>query len=420
MSEDQYCERLEEIERLITDERFQMLKYRQEKAKTNLFSIVGRSHTEMWHSAFISWLLDPNSSLRLGHFPLARLLTYYAINKPEAGLTLRDIYNFNLDKVKFITEKEIKEIKHNSSRRIDVYGESDELIIVIENKVNARENYNDTDKGQTQDYYDYIEKNRKSGQKSLYFFITADQRQLPFCKEFLQMSYQDMFDQIICKCIQHPQVPDDGRFLLEHYASNLTKTIHNSNTPMALVNIDLCKEIYDEHADVMDRIFEQVDKTIELSGSKEPECMVYEHYSNIFDEIYLSVEEKYGVTPSSKIGGRQQRQGISFTELYKRGIIKDGMRFFMEFEGERYEAVFAVVNGGEECFLHPLDENGREYCDKKSGRIWGYYDNSFQAAVDVINDRRTKKGISERIRVLRDGTDWKSVEGQELRSILEK
>ena len=79
-----------QIENLITDYRFQNLKYCQEK--TNVFTIVGQTHTEHWHSSFIRWLLDAHSSMRLGHFPLARLLTLYMIKNPESGFNLRDIY----------------------------------------------------------------------------------------------------------------------------------------------------------------------------------------------------------------------------------------------------------------------------------------------------------------------------------------
>lgn len=92
------------LEALITDQRFQELKYKQEK--TNVFTIVGQTHTEHWHSSFISWLLDPHSSMRLGHYPLARLLTLYMIKKSDCNFNLRDIYNMNLDLVRFETEKD--------------------------------------------------------------------------------------------------------------------------------------------------------------------------------------------------------------------------------------------------------------------------------------------------------------------------
>ena len=153
-----------QLETLITDPRFQELKFRQER--TNVFTIVGQTHTEHWHSAFLGWLLDAHSSLRLGHFPLARLLTLYMMKKPDCGFTLRDIYNWDLDSVCFCTEKAAS---YDGKRRsIDVYGESRELLLVIENKVNARENYNNSSQGQTMDYYRYAESVKKPGQRTLY------------------------------------------------------------------------------------------------------------------------------------------------------------------------------------------------------------------------------------------------------------
>lgn len=80
-----------EIERLITGRRFQEPKFKQET--TNAFPIAGQTHTEHWHSSFLCWLLDAHSSLRLGHYPLARLLTLYRIKDPDCGFTLRDIYS---------------------------------------------------------------------------------------------------------------------------------------------------------------------------------------------------------------------------------------------------------------------------------------------------------------------------------------
>ena len=200
-----------ELERLITDARFQNLKFRQEK--TNVFTIVGQTHTEHWHSSFMAWLLDAHSSLRLGHFPLARLLNIYMIKNPQCGFTLRDIYRWNLDNVKFCTEKDASH--EGKKRSIDVYGESDELVIVIENKVNARENYNNSAQGQTIDYYHYVESNKKPGQRALYFFVTADQKQTSYADMYTHISYQEMYDGIIAKCIAHPQVSEDGKYLLE-------------------------------------------------------------------------------------------------------------------------------------------------------------------------------------------------------------
>lgn len=401
-----------QIENLITDYRFQNLKYCQEK--TNVFTIVGQTHTEHWHSSFIRWLLDAHSSMRLGHFPLARLLTLYMIKNPESGFNLRDIYKWNLDNVKFVTEKDAT--YHGKKRFIDVYGESDELIIVIENKVNARENYNNSDRGQTMDYYNYVEANKKSGQRALYFFITADQKQMPYANMYVQISYQEMYDNIISKCMEHPQVSDDGKYLLEQYSANLRETIHNSNMPMALVNIGLCKALYDDYAEILDNIFEIVEHTPNIRESIEPACIVYEHYQNIFDEIYLSVEERYGRTPNKKL----QRQIVSFTELYKRGVITEGMPFTMQYDGETYYAKIVLADNARDCYFQVLDENKNPFIESGTGRILGIYENSSSAAIDVINLRREKKGIKEKIKILKGNSYWINDKGLSIKDLIDR
>lgn len=401
-----------QIENLITDYRFQNLKYCQEK--TNVFTIVGQTHTEHWHSSFIRWLLDAHSSMRLGHFPLARLLTLYMIKNPESGFNLRDIYKWNLDNVKFVTEKDAT--YHGKKRFIDVYGESDELIIVIENKVNARENYNNSDHGQTMDYYNYVEANKKSGQRALYFFITADQKQMPYANMYVQISYQEMYDNIISKCMEHPQVSDDGKYLLEQYSANLRETIHNSNMPMALVNIGLCKALYDDYAEILDNIFEIVEHTPNIRESIEPACIVYEHYQNIFDEIYLSIEERYGRTPNKKL----QRQIVSFTELYKRGVITEGMPFTMQYDGETYYAKIVLADNARDCYFQVLDENKNPFIESGTGRILGIYENSSSAAIDVINLRREKKGIKEKIKILKGNSYWINDKGLSIKDLIDR
>lgn len=232
----------------------------------------------------------------------------------------------------FSTEKDAS--YDGKKRSIDVYGESNELILVIENKVNARENYNNSDQGQTMDYYNYVERNKRPEQRALYFFITADQKQTPYADMYVQISYQEMYDSIISKCMEHPQVSDDGKYLLEQYAANLRETIHNSNMPMALVNIPLCKDLYNDYSEILDGIFDTAEQTVDIRSSIDPACMAYEHYQSVFDEIYLSVEEKFGRTPKAQL----QRQVLSFTDLYNRGAVTDGMMFTMRYDGETYYA----------------------------------------------------------------------------------
>lgn len=401
-----------QIEKLVTDSRFQQLKFRQEK--TNVFTIVGQTHTEHWHSSFMSWLLDANSSMRLGHFPLARLLNLYMIKKPDCGFTLRDIYKWNLDNVKFQTEKDAS--INGKKRSIDVYGESDELIIVIENKVNARENYNNSDVGQTKDYFDYVELHKTDKQRALYFFITADQKKNSYADMYVQITYQEMYDSIISKCIEHPQVSDDGKYLLEQYSANLRETIHNSNTPMALVNVNLCKSIYDDYSEELDEMFMLVEGTESIKLSDEPACVAYDHYQSVFDEIFLSVDEKYGKTPKSRL----ERQIVTFTELYQNKVVTDGMEFTMKYDGVTYYARAKVSNDKKRCFLQVLDENKNPYFDENTKKIIGLYDSSSAAGIDVINLYRKNHNIPDRVKTLRGTTYWINENGKTIKELIDQ
>ena len=100
------------------------------------------------------------------------------IKSDSADLSLKMLFDMNLDRVRFETEKTFF-TTDGKKRYIDVYGESDELVIVIENKVKARENMNGTDIGQTKDYRDYVEEHLKNGQKVVCLFITPDPKQKP-------------------------------------------------------------------------------------------------------------------------------------------------------------------------------------------------------------------------------------------------
>lgn len=396
-----------QIERLVTDARFQELKFGQER--TNVFTIVGQTHTEHWHSSFLSWFFDPHSSLRLGHFPLARLLTLYMIKNPESGITLRDIYGWDLDAVRFCTEKNAS--YDGKKRSIDIYGESEELILVIENKVNAHENYNHSDQGQTMDYYRYVEQNKTKKQRAFYFFITADQKQQAFGDMYVHISYQEMYDYILSKCLEHPQISADGKYLLEQYASNLREMVRNSNTPMAMIHIDLCRSLYADHSETLDGIFAETDHTEDIHKSEAPSCIVYEHYKNIFDEIYLSLDE-YRKTPKNSI----RRQTVGLEDLYRRGSIESGMNFHLEYEGEQYHAV-CIVKEDKTCVFQVLDEDKKPYLDE-SGEEIGIFDNSQSASVFAVNIRNRQKGKKERVKTLRGIADWINKDGVSIQDLL--
>lgn len=401
---------IEQAEALLSSNQFQQIKDFQEK--TNVFTIVGQTHTEHWHSSFMSWLLDPNSSLFLGHYPLVRLLSLYMIKNENAELSLKNVFEMHLNTMHFETEKTFF-TTDKKKRSIDVYGENDELVIVIENKVTAKENMNSTDIGQTEDYRNYVEAHKRAGQKVICLFITPDPKQKAYDTNYTQITYQELYDYVIAKCIEHPQVNKDGLYLLEQYANNLRETVHGS--PMALVNTSLCNDIYDYYSDSLDEIFDDVEKSADYLNDEKLTCIIYKRYQSIFDEIFLSLDKKdYGRTPNSSV----QRRIVSFTDLYNSGKIKDGMGFVMEYDGVIYHAVAEYDNSDMECYMLLLNEDGKPYYNAKGEKI-GFYKASSQAGLDAINLYRKRHQIDKKIDTLNGPAYWKTEEGITIKSLID-
>ena len=317
-----------------------------------------------------------------------------------------------LDDIHFETEKTFY-TADRKKRSIDVYGESDELVLVIENKVKARENMNGTDVGQTQDYRDYVETHKRSGQKVICLFITPDPKQKPYDQNYTQITYQEFYDYVIAKCIEHPQLNKDGKYLLEQYANNLREPVHGS--PMALVNTSLCNDIYDEYSEILDEIFVDVERSSDYLRDDKLSCVVYHHYQSLFDEIYLSLDEKhYGRTPKSTM----QRKIVSFTDLYNAGKIKDGTEFVLEYDGVFHYAVAEYDAEDGECYMLLLDEEKKPYFNQKGEKV-GFYKASSQAGMDAINIYRKRHQIDKKVSTLNGPVYWKTKNGVTIKALID-
>ena len=75
------------------------------------------------------------------------------------------------------------------------------------------------------------------------------------------------------------------------------------------------------------------------------------------------MDERYGRTPKAQL----QRQSVSFTELYRRGAVADGMLFHMTYDGDSYQARTVLAKDGVSCYFQVLDEEGRPFV--KNGQV---------------------------------------------------
>lgn len=193
----------------------------------------------------------------------------------------------------------------------------------------------------------------------------------------------------------------------------MREPVHGS--PMALVNTSLCNEIYDRYSEVLDEMFDDVEKSVNYPEDPKLSCVVYTQYQSILDEIFLSLDKKhYGRTPKSNI----QRRIVSFTDLYNAGKIQDGTEFVMEYDGVYHYAVAEYDKSDNECYMLLLDDNHQPYYNSKGEKI-GFYKASSQAGIDAVNIYRKNNNIEARLDNLNGPSYWKTKDGVTIKTLID-
>lgn len=291
------------INELLQDPNF--LKLKSLQSKSNLFEIIAASHTEMWHSAFVKWLIDPGSSLGLGTFPLQRFLfmvSRYGVFHEEAVVVLDLAAIVDEEKLKLsemLFQTEYADRSGEDKLRLDIIGTNDVLRITIENKIKANES-----KDQTERYYHYLQQSTGNFEYDLMIYLSPDEAKAPSSSKFIQINYQLLCDHVIKPCLQHPELTPENKFLILQYLANLGKPIKGGKV-MAQPNRDLCLTIYNA-------------------------------YKDVFDEIYVSVK---GEAPASRTTAEQIKSyNISLSQLMEKGILSLSDQFKASFKGKDYTA----------------------------------------------------------------------------------
>ncbi|TNF24164.1 MAG: hypothetical protein EP329_25505 [Deltaproteobacteria bacterium] len=268
------------INDLLTDPK--LLRLDKKLRSSNLFSILGASHRELWHSAFLKWVLDPQTGLGLGAYPLECFLRALPLCGGNAGLALGERMSLQwisetAPRFQFACEfshQDLQSKRANMGRaRIDIFGEAlsgdpnhdtpdDERTvlarIIIENKVKASETGD-----QTEAYHEWAEKQhgitRCKNSLDVFVFLSPFRVPGPKCEQFVVMTYQDLHEYVLRRVRSHPGLAPEAAFLLDHYALNLALPIAvTGNRPMANTHEDMCREVYEAHQEVLDLIYSVV------------------------------------------------------------------------------------------------------------------------------------------------------------------
>ena len=228
------------LEALESDNDFRTLKQKYESP--NEFTIMGNKRREEWHSSFVSWLLNPKQNHKLGKFPLEKFLELVE-SKGE---------NLEIDKTDIADMKFETEHRTNGGRKIDIFGTSRSLVLVIENKIKASETFKNGIP-QSNDYYKYCEEKYKDRQRC-YILLKAFSNSSVANENFISITYQELFDEVIkpaCENCQKLKIEDTKR-VLEQYAIDISNPFTNST--LATTQKDISCEIYKKHAEIIEKI----------------------------------------------------------------------------------------------------------------------------------------------------------------------
>lgn len=172
--------------------------------------ILGVSRREISHSGFLAWLLGNLESHNLGEFPIKKFLDIILkFSNDKLKSKHSDLFNSFVTEDYLIERLFIKpEYSIKNIGRLDIYieltlliaGQTKNIKIIIENKVESREN-ND----QTNNYFNYFNPTEKDSNIIIYVYLTPISTLELIelnepecnCKEFIQINYQSIVDYLI-------------------------------------------------------------------------------------------------------------------------------------------------------------------------------------------------------------------------------
>ena len=277
--------------------------------QTTLFNVIGAERSENRHSAFIAWLLNPESSHGLGTVPIKLFLRLVATLKwgrqTFGNVLYRKVLAGNYE-VDFVEPVETEKCLGNKNDRIDIWMvlrltyEEDGIEVcqsfplVIENKIYSSEGRN-----QTKRYYDlmikYISSISKSGDtfKPIGILLSPEGK-TPDCSQFTSMTYQKLLDYVL-EPVSTMISASDGRSFVESYIRNLSKTAEGQDySPLAISEKErsLIKDVYNVDPGLFDSLLaavfgSKVDGVLNVNTN----CPEDENERQLLQEVWDSYEE---------------------------------------------------------------------------------------------------------------------------------
>ena len=221
----------------------------------NIFKILRIANTEIRHSNFLSWLLDPKGNHNLNEAVLSKFLQEI-INSSDnfdESITLDDIGIKNV---------EIRREWEN----IDLLIILDEYVVCIENKIFSGEHSDQLTR------YKNIVETRFSEKTQIYVYLN------PFgyssfreSDVYLPISYQVIID--ILENLNLDEIDTTVKSFIEQYLLTLKRDVMGIDE-----NAELAQEIYKEHKELFDYIYEIMPDGLENVGNYIQDVLISKNY----------------------------------------------------------------------------------------------------------------------------------------------
>ncbi len=209
-----------------------------EKSSFNIFDVLKIARTEIRHSNVLAWLLNPNENHGFGKAFIARLNSYIA----KDGLVSDEVA------FKLLTMKYSDIVVYREWQNIDILIESqkEKYILCIENKVDSQDH-----DGQLDKYYNVIEDKYPEFTK-IYLYLTPeglaplqDSNSAWGC-----IKYETIIRIIEIELEKAIYDSETVSFIRSYLITLRRETMENNEI------IELCQQIYAEHKEALDLIFE--------------------------------------------------------------------------------------------------------------------------------------------------------------------
>lgn len=331
----------------------------------NYFEILKVERDENTHSSFIAWLLDPLENHGLGNFPLERFFLLLAWAKNNLKCNQNSFFSEELMISLLTNDYEIldaeisREFVIEERKRIDILlmvkikikEEEKILPIIIENKVNSIENsYSDTEKKQTEIYYEWAEKSfvSKDYFKPMYVFLApfsnsdfehnSDFTDKCKCNKYIIISYQYLNNYVLEPCMQN-KINDSAKILVSNYQR--------------------CLSYSDKEVNIMATNEEQ--KELLLSFWNNNKELLNAALSALIDDPETTDEDRTVMQKAFETISKRDNTKYSFNgESLGKGrlvlaVIKDYANSHPKITYEELDNAFQNARGGKSCIIRTKD-----------------------------------------------------------------